>query len=269
MLRNTELEHPSPSMAPRQSSTHRPEREADIPIWKEAFFGAELLLLHASPVYYGLGVPRGDGSAVVLIPGFLGSDLYMAHLNAWLSRVGYRPYLSGIHLNAECPNLLIKYRLTEIIEKALRDTRRKIHLIGHSLGGMMARSIATQQPGDVASVTTLAAPFRGKVLHRSVMQATALVRKQVIQEHGKDVLPECYTARCTCEFVNSLECKMAPPVMQTAIYTRDDGLVDWRYCRTGDPNSDFEVAGTHIGLVFNPTVYTIVAMRLAQARIPR
>ncbi len=268
MLRNTESDHPSPSMAPRQPSNHRPEREADIPIWKEALFGAELILLHASPVYYGLGVPRGDGSAVVLIPGFLGSDLYMAHLSAWLSRVGYRPYLSGIHLNAECPNLLIKYRLTEIIEKALRDTRRKIHLIGHSLGGMMARSIAAQQPGDVASVTTLAAPFRGKVLHRSLMQATALVREQVIKEHGKDVLPECYTARCTCEFVNSLECRMAAPVMQTAIYTRDDGFVDWRYCRTGNPNSDFEVAGTHIGLVFNPTVYTIVATRLAQAQEP-
>jgi len=263
------MEHLLPSMAPRRPSNHRPEKEADIPIWKEALFGAELLLLHASPVYYGLGVPPGDGSAVVVIPGFLGSDTYMTHLNSWLSRVGYRPYLSGIHLNAECPNLLIKYRLAEIVEKALRETRRKIHLIGHSLGGMMARSIAAQQPGDVASVTTLAAPFRGKVLHRSLMQATLAVREQVIKEHGEDVLPECYTARCTCEFVSSLECKMATPVMQTAIYTRDDGFVDWRYCRTGDPKSDFEVAGTHIGLVFNPSVYTIVAARLAEARVPR
>jgi hypothetical protein len=97
------------------------------------------------------------------------------------------------------------------------------------------------------------------------MQATAAVREQVIKEHGKEVLPECYTARCTCEFVNSLLGRMATPVMQTAIYTRDDGFVDWRYCRTGDPNSDFEVAGTHIGLVFNPSVYSIIATRLAQA----
>ena len=254
-------------MAPRRPNI-RPEGEADIPIWKEALFGAELLLLHASPVYYGLGVPHGDGSAVVLIPGFLGSDLYMAHLSSWLSRVGYRSYLSGIHLNAECPNLLIKYRLAEIIEKALRETQRKVHLIGHSLGGMMARSIATQQPGDVASVITLAAPFRGKVLHRSVMQATAAVREQVLKEHGDDVLPECYTARCTCEFVNSLACRMAPPVLQSAVYTRDDGFVDWRYCRTGNPDRDFEVAGTHIGLVFNPAVYAIIADRLAEAREP-
>jgi triacylglycerol lipase len=255
-------------MAPRPSGTYRPEGEADISIWKEALFGAELLLLHASPVYYGLGVPRGDGSAVVVIPGFLGSDIYMAHMGSWLSRIGYRPYLSGIRLNAECPNLLIKYRLADIIKKALRETRRKIHLIGHSLGGIMARSIAVQRPGDVASVISLAAPFRGKVLHRSVMQATVAVREQVIKEHGDEVLPECYTARCTCEFVNSLLCEMAGPVMQTAIYTRDDGIVAWRYCRTGDPSSDFEVAGTHIGLVFNPSVYTIIATRLAEAQVP-
>jgi hypothetical protein len=44
------------------------EAEADISIWKEALFGAELLLLHASPVYYGLGVPRGDGAAVIVFP---------------------------------------------------------------------------------------------------------------------------------------------------------------------------------------------------------
>ena len=256
---------PTPDMAQRPPRT-RPEGEADLPIWKEALFGAELLLLHASPVYYGLGVPPGDGSAVVLIPGFLGSDVYMAHLSSWLSRVGYRPYLSGIHLNAECPNLLIKYRLAEIIDKALRETRRKIHLIGHSLGGIMARSIAVQQPRDIASVIALASPFRGKVLHRSLMQATAAVREQVIKEHGKEVLPECYTARCTCEFVSSLICKMATPVKETAIYTRDDGFVDWRYCRTGNPDNDFEVAGTHIGMVFNPSVYSLVATRLAEAR---
>jgi len=255
-------------MAPRQPSLRRPEAEADISIWKEALFGAELVLLHASPVYYGLGVPRGDGSAVVVIPGFLGTDLYLSHLGSWLSRVGYRPYLSGIGLNAECPNLLIKYRLAATLRKALRDTRRKIHLIGHSLGGMMARSIAMQRPDDIASVITLASPFRGKVLQRSVMLAAAAVREHIMTGHNEEIRPDCYTAQCTCEFVNSLLCKWAAPAMETAIYTRDDGIVDWRYCRTGDPDSDFEVAGTHIGLVYNPSVYTIIATRLAEAQTP-
>lgn len=241
------------------------EAAANIPIWKEALFGAELLLLHASPVYYGLGVPHGDNSAVVLIPGFLGTDVYVKHLQSWLERIGYRAYLSGIGVNAECPNLLIRYRLATTIEKALAETGRKIHLIGHSLGGIIARSVAAQRPKDIASVITLAAPIRGTVMHPSVLRAANVVRRQILNQHGASVLPECYTPRCTCDFLSSLRCTTPASVVQTAIYTKDDGIVDWRYCRSGDSESDFEVPGTHIGLVFNPSVYSIIAERLAEA----
>ena len=54
---------------------------------------------------------------------------------------------------------------------------RKIHLIGHSLGGIIARSVAAQRPDDVASVITLASPFRGTVAHRTVLQAAEAVRR--------------------------------------------------------------------------------------------
>ena len=150
---------------------------ANISIWKEAFFGAELLLLHASPTYYGFGVPPGDGSAVVVIPGFLGTDEYLHPLHGWLDRVGYRSYLSGIGLNAECPNLLIKYKLWGTIDKAIKETQGKVHLVGHSLGGIMARSVARQRPRDIASVITIAAPFRGTIAHHSILRAD---RKSVV-----------------------------------------------------------------------------------------
>ena len=241
------------------------EAAADIPIWKEALFCAELLLLHASPVYYGLGIPRGDKSAVVVIPGFLGSDVYVTHLQSWLERIGYRAHFSGIGVNAECPNLLIRYRLATTVDKALAETGRKIHLIGHSLGGIIARSIAAQRPKDIASVITLAAPLQGTVMHPSVLRAANAVRRQILNQHGAGVLPECYTPRCTCAFLSSLRCTTPASVVQTAIYTKDDGIVDWRYCRTGNSDFDFEVSGTHVGLVFNASVYTIIAERLAQA----
>jgi len=57
------------------------------------------------------------------------------------------------------------------------------------------------------------------------MRAAEAVREHIINEHGEDVLPGCYTAQCTCEFVSSLLCKMATPLKATAIYTRDDGIV--------------------------------------------
>jgi hypothetical protein len=54
-------------------------------------------------------------------------------------------------------------------------------------------------------------------------------------------------------------------VVETAVYSRTDGFVDWRYCITGNPENDFEVTGTHIGLAFSPSVYSIIANRLAVA----
>ena len=156
-------------MATSKNGYQQDYAEADVTIWKEALFGAEVLLLHSSPVYYGLGIPHGDGAGVVVVPGFLGTDTYLKRLHSWLGRIGYRPYFSGIGLNAECPNLLIQHRLNENITKALRETGRKIHLIGHSLGGIIARSIANQRPDEIASVITLGSPFRGTVgsSHRS------------------------------------------------------------------------------------------------------
>ena len=248
----------------RTSTTAR--GEADVSLWTEALFAAELLLLHASPVFYGIGVPRGDDSGVVIIPGFLGTDAYLMELHAWLARVGYQPYFSGIGLNADCPNLLIQRRLNETIEHALEETGHKVHLIGHSLGGVLARAVASQRPKDVASVITLASPFRGVVLHKAVLRAAEAVRSRIHEEHGGGVLPGCYTGRCTCNFIDSLQRDVPKKILETAIYTRHDGVADWNYCVTRKPQCDFEVPGTHIGMAFNPSAYTIIAERLAQAQ---
>ena len=245
---------------------HRADLQADISPWTEALFAAEVLLLHATPVYYGFGVPRGDDSAVVLIPGFLGTDLYFMELHAWLERIGYRSYFSGIRINAECPNLLVQRHLNQTIERALAETGRRIHLIGHSLGGVIARSVASQRPRDVASVITLAAPIRGTSTSRTILHAADAIRERILKEHGRGVLPNCYTGRCTCNFVDSLRRDIPDSMMETAIYTRDDGIVDWRYCMTKNPDVDFEVPGTHVGMAFNPAAYAIVAKRLAMAQ---
>jgi hypothetical protein len=111
-----------PTQLRPRNGTPRPHPEAQTHLWSEALVAAEILLLHATPVYYGFGIPHGDGSGVVIIPGFLGTDLYLMELHGWLGRIGYRPYFSGIGINADCPNLLIKRHLNETVEKALDET---------------------------------------------------------------------------------------------------------------------------------------------------
>jgi pimeloyl-ACP methyl ester carboxylesterase len=231
----------------------------------EVLCAAELVLLHAAPLYYGFGIPHGDGSAVVLIPAFLCPDAYLTPLHQWLARIGYKPFFSGIGFNTECPNLLIRRQLNDTIERALTKSERKLHLIGHSLGGIIARAIAAQRPADIASVITLGAPFRGTVAHRGILRAAEMVRRRIQVRHGSDVLPDCYTGHCTCDFLDSLRHSMPPSVAETAVYSKGDGVVDWRYCKTDRPGADFPVSGTHLGLVFNPSAYSIIAERLSQA----
>ena len=234
-----------------------------LPVWQESLAGVELAFLQVSPIYWGYGVPEGDGSAVVLVPGFLGTDLYLTQFAIWLRRIGYKAFYSGIRLNADCPNLLIRRNLNDAIQQANESTQGKIHLIGHSLGGTLALSAAAQMPERIASVITLGSPIRGLAARASVMSAAEMVRKQILERHGRGVLPTCYTSRCTCEFLESLKGDLPKSVRQTAIYTKMDGLLDWRVCRTGDPDMDVEVSATHIGMVFSPLVYSVVAQRLA------
>ncbi len=233
-----------------------------LPLWREALVGMDWLALRASAVYRGMGVPHGDGSVVVLVPGFLGSDQYLGDMFSWLRRIGYQPYMSGMGRNAECPNILTS-RLTETVNSAYLESGRKVHLIGHSLGGSVARSVGVRQPQLVASVTTMASPFRAVRAHPMVLGAAMMVRRRILSD--PDVQSECYSGLCSCDFFDSLRRPLLKSIVEAAIYTKSDGVVDWRCCVNGNPETDIEVRGTHVGLVFNPQVYRHVAGVLASA----
>ena len=240
---------------------------AVVPIWREAFAGLDWVALHASPVYYGLGVPRGDGSAVILVPGFMGTDYYMVEMHLWLCRMGYEPYFSRIGWNAECLDMLVD-RLMMTVEKAQAETGKKVHLIGHSLGGVLARSGATRDPDRIASVITLGSPFRGIRSHPFVLETANIIRRKILREKDLSARSPCFTGYCECEAVSDLQDEFPPSVPQTAIYTKSDGIVAWEVCLNGDNEHDVEVHSTHIGMVFNPQVYRTIALRLGKAQQP-
>lgn len=239
------------------------QQSAQRPLLREALVGLDWLALRSSPVYYGLGVPRGDNSAVIVIPGFLGTDIYLQEIYYWLKRVGYRPYMSRIGWNAECIDILVE-RLSETVIRAQNETGGRVHLIGHSLGGVLARSAAGLWPDRIASVITLGSPFRGIRSHPLVLQAGERVRARIRRQNGHRQ-PDCYTGYCECNAVSALGRGLPASVFQSAIYTKSDGVVDWRVCVNDDSKTDFEVRGTHVGLVFNASVYRLIAERLRES----
>ena len=256
------LQHEKPNCAPL-AQTFLPHGEVPCspPIFSEPLCILELLALRLSPAYYGLGIPRGDGSAVVIIPGLLCLDLHLFELYAWLRRIGYRPYYSGIGMAADCPERLAGI-LDETIDRAYAETGRSVHLIGHSLGGIFARAAAVRRPSRIASVITLGSPFRGLKMHGLLVVLSKLVRGG-IRTVRPSVPQECGSSRCHCNFGQSLGQRWPRSVRATAVYTKCDGLVDWRYCLSGKPDIDVEVVGTHFGLPFNARVFQHIAQRLS------
>jgi len=236
-----------------------------LPLWREALVTPlEYAKLRASRVYYGVGVPRGDKGPVIVVPGFLGCDLYLVELNLWLRRMGYRAYMSRIGHNAECPEILCE-RLLRTLDRAYQRTGRRVHLIGHSLGGVLARGAACLMPDHTASVMTLATPFRGVRINPFVGKALEFVRRRIARR-GECPDEDCFTATCGCEFPRVMQRTWPRQVHQTAVYTKQDGVVDWKTCINGDAETDVEVDGTHTGLVWNAHVYRVIAHHLTDAK---
>ncbi len=242
----------------------------DVPIWREAFAGADWLRLKASKAYYGFGIPHGDGAPVVLVPGFLAVDIYLMELYLWLCRIGYSPYMSRIGHNADCPNILTDH-LLKTVRRARKETGRKVHLVGHSFGGVLARGVASNHPELTESVVTLASPYRGVRVHPWVLSTSKLVRwsinHRIARPRHEHIDKDCYTSRCACGFACTWREDFPTAVRQLSVYTKSDGIVDWRVCVGDAPETNVEVSGTHVGLVFNPEVYRILAFHLASVPV--
>ena len=228
-------------MNPATNSTN-----AELPLWREAFAGLDWLSLRLSSVYYGSGVPDGNGWPVVVVPGMFASDASLLELEGWLRRVGYRPYRSNIGRNIDRPGVTLP-RLVETIDRAYEETGRRVIVIGHSLGGLLARGAALRRPTKVAHVVTLGSPVQGVCVHPAIMAAASML--------CADASPECLV---------ELQHRLPQAVTETNIYTRDDGVVSPETCVRDDAEA-VEVRGTHAALVANPAVYRALGGILARA----
>lgn len=195
--------------------------------------------------------PPGDGHPVVVLPGFLGSDAYTAALRRYLTRRGYAVHGWGLGRNLG-PRDGVLDRLRERLGFLEGRYRRSVSLVGHSLGGIFARELAREEPQRVRQVITLGSPFgEGR---RSGSYPSRLFSSL----NPPEQIP-----------VSELRLAEAPPVPTTAIYSRGDGIVNWRTSRQCPDQGhaatqSIEIIGSHCGMTLNPAVWFLLAERLAQ-----
>ncbi len=220
----------------------------------------QLSALLSDPVYCGTGVPRGNEEPLLLIPGFFAGDWTLGVMASWLGRLGYRPYLSGIDWNIDCPSKtgeLLGWRLAHIV----RETGSPVIVVGHSLGGLLARFLGVNCPGEIRHIVTIGSPINSFMRVHPLVSLTFRTL-QALRWPRDQSSPDCGSLQCTCQFSQTVFSPLPQGVSFTSIFSKEDEVVDWRACL--DPwGEGHEVSGQHMGLVVNSEVYRILAQVLA------
>ena len=218
-------------------------------MWLEGRLYLEWLSLIRDPVYRGVEVPPGLGRPVLLIPGFLAGDWTLRTAFDWMHRMGYRPKMPGVAINVVYSEVILR-SLVDTLTELHRRTRARVSLVGHSRGGVLAKVLAHRHAELVEQVITLGSPLKDPFdIHPITMAG-------VHAAHVYNVMR--YRHPASVEMRSLRDLASPPRVPTTSIYSRSDGVVNWRACLRSDVNP-IEVRGSHSGLSVNPEVYRILA----------
>ncbi|MEA2279908.1 MAG: triacylglycerol lipase [Solirubrobacteraceae bacterium] len=236
------------------------------PMWRESRVGLEARALRHSAIWRGEGVAPGDGRPVLLIPGFLAGDGSLATMTQWLRANGYHTRRAGIRANVSCSETACA-RLEARLEGFAEAQGRPVTIIGQSRGGIFARALAARRPDLVDGIVTLGSPTVSQLrVHPLVLLQIGLVGAL-----GSGHVPGLFSLRCLrgdccTRFREALEGPLPVDVRWLALYSRSDGIVDWRACCAPEASELVEVRSTHCGMGLNAGVYEEVARALAITR---
>ena len=189
--------------------------------------------------------PRGDGRAVMVVPGFRANDASLLPLRSFLAQRGHDTRPWGLGTNTGDLDALLE-QTQESVRRLAEETGRAVNIVGWSLGGVYARETARDQPDTVHRIATLGTPLLGP---RYTL--------------GHTVYPEAELQRIETMIDERHQRPINVPIK--AIYSRNDGIVDWRTCPDHHTPSaeNVEVSSSHIGMGLDPTVWMHLARWLA------
>ena len=214
-------------------------------LWEAGF------TLTASPLL--LGAPRGDGHAVLVLPGFLVSDLSTTMLRSYLKMLGYETH--GWELGRNFGGIArMRTKLRDRLQQISGGSGRKVSVVGWSLGGVYARDLALARPDIVRSVITLGSPFSRSPHASNISDIYEFVSGEGPWDNGEQVEHE----------FDAIGGDL--PMPSSSIWSKVDGIVSWRssVLKANAQAENIEVIGaSHVGLGANAAVLWAVADRLA------
>jgi pimeloyl-ACP methyl ester carboxylesterase len=213
------------------------------PVWLELRAPFERRALRDSPLWTGAGVPVGHGRPVLIIPGFMSGPHKALPLQHVLTEAGWTVRVAAVGRNAG-PAYHSIDSAAEGIDELAELTGSRVTVIGHSRGGQMGRILAVRHPDTIERVIAIGAPLRTKYPSFLVVKLPAEALDRIWRAGAFGVVvPEREQA------VDDDRYRPFPDSVDlVSIYSRTDGIVDWRYCF--DPAAIMvEVRASHLGLI--------------------
>ena len=211
-------------------------------------FQAAFSFLHACALK---AAPKGDGRAIVLLPGYLTDKYAMYPLKSYLSYLGYKVFDWGQGRNMGAVEELVDAEITHIEQLKASRGIESFTLIGWSLGGVISREIARLLPDTIDEVITMGTPITGGPKYTAPGQ-------QYIKSHGVDI------EELEALILERNQMGLTQPV--TSIYSKSDGIVAWEAALDiyNKHAQNIEVSSTHLGMGVNAQVWLTVANVLSK-----
>jgi dienelactone hydrolase len=193
--------------------------------------------------------PRGDGHAVLVLPGLLASDASTLPLRQFVHRLGYDVHGWELGRNRG-PTDAVLDGLPAALKTLAGRSGAPVSIIGWSLGGIYAREMAREYPELTRQVITLGSPFALPESGHTRADGVYLRRSR---QHARNRVP-------TRE-------QVARPigVPSTAVYSRNDGIAAWQNCIEAETrlHTNVQVRCSHLGFGVDPATLWLIADRLA------
>lgn len=198
-----------------------------------AELGGSLLLSPALVAAHGVGRldatgTRAAAQPVLVIPGLRGGNSWTVLLRSYLRALGH-------DVRTPDPQTMKAGRATVVrslagqVDRLAETTGRPVSLVAWSIGGCFARQAAASRARSVRRVITLGTPIDGRLWYGA----------------GAPDLVDVWV---------------------TALYSRTDGIVDWRRCvlPAGPATENVEIVSSHFGMATNPQSLHVIGDRLSR-----
>jgi hypothetical protein len=131
---------------------------------------------------------------------------------------------------------------------------------------MLARGLAVRRPDLVSGIVTMGSPMLAPAAHHVSLTASVDVLVRLSRAGVRGLMAaDCVAGECARESFEESRLPVPDGVAFTAVYSRRDGIVDWRACV--DPLAHpVEVRASHVGMAVDPRVIEQVVAALVRHR---